>query len=104
MGTARSQGDLGRAGFGWCGTLRKDSIDFEARELLRNKVLGSPAKQERVCGLGDDHRSPTKQLQSWGAFTGAVPSTPVHFHGSYGDFLTSSHLLLHQPQPMSCLG
>lgn len=46
--------------------MRKDSIDFEARELLLNNVLGSPAKQERVCGLGDDHRSPTKQLQSWG--------------------------------------
>lgn len=37
--------------------MRKDSIDFEARELLRNKVLGSPAKQERVHGLGDGHRS-----------------------------------------------
>lgn len=73
-------------------------MDFEARELLRNKVLGSPAKQERVCGLGDGHRSPTRQLQSRGAFTGAVPSSPGHFRGSYGDFLTSNHLLLHQPQ------
>lgn len=38
--------------------MRKDSMDFEARELLRNRVLGSPAKQERVHGLGDGHRSP----------------------------------------------
>lgn len=104
MGTTQSQGDLGRAGFGQYGTLRKDSIDFEARELLRNKVLGSPVKEERVCGLGDGHRSPTGQLQSRGGIYGAVPSTPGHFHGSYGDFLTSNHLLLHQPQPMSCLG
>lgn len=53
LGTAQGQEELGRAGFGWCGTLRKDSIDFEARELLRNRVLGSPAKQERVHGLGN---------------------------------------------------
>lgn len=26
------------------GTFRKDSIDLEARELLRNNVFGSPAK------------------------------------------------------------
>lgn len=37
--------------------MRKDSMDLEARELLRNRVLGSPAKQERCHGLGDGHRS-----------------------------------------------
>lgn len=57
LGTAQGQDDLGRAGFGCCGTLRKDSMDLEARELLRNRVLGSPAKQERVHGLGDGHGS-----------------------------------------------
>lgn len=44
---------------------------------------------------------PPSSCNHGGAFIGAVPSTSGHFHGSYGDFLTSSHLLLHQPQPTS---
>lgn len=50
--------------------MRKDSIDFEARELLRNKVLGSPVKQEQVCGAAPGHPPGISTPHALPIFTG----------------------------------